>query len=229
MANVDRKWLPPAFIALAIAASLIVFPTLPPLVGSIFDDLFPAGVLPPSPPMARAVVAFGIPVLAFIVWTAFRILRMPAAQPLGRKMFRNAPAAVTSAEQFERFSKSYEAIVLGVVLLLVGLHAAVLSAALQHSAMAARILAVSLGLSLVVMGNVMPRLRPNWVAGLRTRRTLADPQLWRSAHRAFGTALVASGLLTVAVAVAAPRYGFVIGLGVLVVSLLVGAVATSRR
>jgi uncharacterized membrane protein len=76
------------------------------------------------------------------------------------------------------------------------------------------------------MGNVMPRLRPNWVAGLRTKRTLNDPQLWRSAHRAFGQALVVSGIITVAAAMVSPRYGFIVGLALLIAALIAGAIAT---
>jgi uncharacterized membrane protein len=78
------------------------------------------------------------------------------------------------------------------------------------------------------MGNVMPRLRPNWVAGVRTKRTLEDPQLWRTTHRAFGTAFVVAGFLTMVVALAAPRYGLVTGLASLMLACIVGAVASTR-
>jgi uncharacterized membrane protein len=229
MANVDRKWLPPALIVLAVVASTVVFPSLPPMVDAGFDSAFPSGALPPAPPMRRDVVAFGIPALTLIVWSMFTVFRRPAGQRLGRRLFRSAPTEVTSAEQFDRFGNTYETIVLGVVLVLVGVHAAVLAAALNAGGSATRILGISLGVSLVLMGNVMPRLRPNWVAGLRTKRTLEDPQLWRSAHRVFGTALVISGLLTVLVAIAMPRYAFAFGLGALIVSTVVGGVAATRR
>jgi len=54
--------------------------------------------------------------------------------------------------------------------------------------MAARIIGLTLALSMVVVGNVMPRLRPNWVAGMRATRALTDPDVWRTTHRAFGAA-----------------------------------------
>ncbi len=229
MANVDRKWLPPALIVVAIAASAVAFPSLPPMVDAGINGVFPTGALPRAPLMRRDVVAFGIPLLALIVWSMFSIFRRPASQGLGRSLFRSAPAEVTTADQFDRFGNTYETIVLGVVLVLVGVHAAVLTAALNAGGIATRILGISFGVSLVVMGNVMPRLRPNWVAGLRTKRTLEDPRLWRSAHRVFGTALVVSGLLTVVVAIGAPRYAFVFGLAALIVSTVAGGVAATRR
>jgi hypothetical protein len=229
MAHVDRKWLSAALIALATAGSLVVSRMLPPSVGVQWENLLPTAALAGSRPVSREIALFGGPALAIVVWTTFRFFRGPAGQRLGRALFRNAPAAVTSEQQFDRFSNAYETILLGLVGLIIGMHAAMLAALLQHPLLAARLVAISIGVSLVVMGNVMPRVRPNWVAGLRTKRTLEDPQLWRSAHRAFGTALVASGLITVLVAVTAPRYGFLVGLGAVVVSLLIGAVASGRR
>lgn len=229
MANVDRKWLSPALIALAIGASTVVFSSLPPMVDAGIDRLFPSGALPPAPRLRREVVTFGIPALALIVWSMFSVFRRPGSQRLGRSLFRAAPAEVTTAERFDRFSTTYETIVFGVVLVMLGLHAALLAAALHQPGIATRILGTSFGVSLMVMGNVMPRLRPNWVAGLRTKRTLDDPQLWRSAHRTFGTSLVVSGLLTAVVAIATPQYGFAFGLGALVVSMLIGGVAATRR
>jgi hypothetical protein len=229
MGNADRKWPAPALIALAAAASVVVNQSLPARVDPRLDELLPFGTLAPAQPVAREILAFGVLALAVVVWGAFRLFRAAFGQRLGRVLYRNVPPAVTTTEQFDRFGSTYEAIVLAVVMLLLGIHATVLSAALQHPTLAARILGSSFGVALIVMGNVMPRLRPNWVAGLRTRRTLNDPELWRSAHRAFGRALVVSGLITVAVAIVAPRYGFVAGLALLIAALIAGAIAATRH
>jgi uncharacterized membrane protein len=106
--------------------------------------------------------------------------------------------------------------------------AVIVAAALGYPWIATRIVPAVLGGSLILMGNVMPRLRPNWVAGVRTKRTLEDPQLWRATHRAFGTAFVVSGFLTMIVAVGAPRYGLVTGIASLLVSCVVGLIASTR-
>jgi uncharacterized membrane protein len=74
----------------------------------------------------------------------------------------------------------------------------------------------------------MPRLRPNWVAGVRTKRTLEDPRLWRTTHRAFGTAFVVAGVLTIIVALVAPRYGLVTGIASLMLSCFVGLIASTK-
>jgi hypothetical protein len=229
MASVDRRWLPPVLIVLATAASLAVYRSVPPLVALQLDGVLPFTVSEPERPAPREWALFVIPAVTLILWAAFRAAPTAAGQRMARRLFRNAPEAVTSSAQFDRFGKTYDTIVLGVVLLLLGFHAAILAALLQYPAMASRIIPMVLGGSMMLMGNVTPRLRPNWVAGLRTRRNLEDPQLWRAAHRAFGAAFVVSGILTMAVGLVAPRYGLMTGILAIVASLAVGFIASGRR
>lgn len=229
MPNMTRRWLPPALIAVAAAASMTIHDRLPPMVAVPLDSLLPFDLTPVPGPAPRWLALFLMPTLALIVWLAFRLAPTAAGQRLGRRMFRDAPEAVTSPEQFERFGNTYDAIVLGVTMLFLGLHAAVLAAALERPGIASRIVPAALGGCLMLMGNVMPRLRPNWVAGLRVKRTLEDPRLWRNTHRAFGAALVVAGAATMLAAVVAPRYGMLVFVGLLLVSCMVGFVASRRK
>lgn len=229
MASIARKWLPLALLAAAVAASLVVYARLPALVTLPLEGLLPFEVPHPPRPLSRGFAVSLLPALMLLVWIGFRLAPTAAGQRVARRMFRHAPDVVTSPAQFERFAGTYDAIVLGVVLLLLGFHAAILAAALQAPALAVRIVPAVLGASLVLMGNVIPRLRPNWVAGLRSKRILDDPQLWRLTHRVFGTAFVGSGLLTTLVGLLAPRYGLLTGIATLLLSCLVGWVASTRR
>lgn len=228
MPNVDRRWLPLVLIAAAAVASLVVYGMLPAMVELRFGGMLPIDTGEPVEPIPRWLALSMTPALALLLWAAFRAAPTAAGARVGRFLMRRAPEAVTSPEQFERFGKSYDTIVLSVVMLVLGVHVAIIAGALGYTAAATRIIPVVLGVSLVMMGNVIPRLRPNWVAGVRISRTLEDPQLWRSTHRAFGTAFVASGLLTIVVTLLAPRYGLVTGLGALALSLVVGLVASMR-
>ena len=216
-------------IALAAVASIAVYRSVPVLVEFPLESLLPFNVSEPARPAPRALALFLLPAVATVMWAAFLAARTAAGQRFGRRLFRNAPSAVTSPEQFDRFGKTYDAIVFGVVALIVGIHAAFLAAMLGYATMASRIIPVVLGGSLVLMGNVMPRLRANWVAGLRTQRTFEDPQLWRSAHRAFGAAFVVAGLVTIAVGLIAPSFGLVTGIAGVLASCIVGFVASTRR
>ena len=224
MASVDRKWLPPALIACAGVASIIASHWLPPMLGFDLDGLLPWS-LPPSRVGPRWLALSLLPTVALLLWIGFRLAPTIAGQRIGRRLFPTAADAVTAPSQFEQFGKSYETIVLAVVLLVLGFHAGLLAAALHANAAAAHIIPLVLGGSLVLLGNVMPRLRPNWVAGLRTPRLLADPQLWRDANRTFGSAIVVSGILTVVAGIAAPSFGLLVGIAGLVVSCCVALLA----
>lgn len=228
MPSVDRKWMPLALIAAAALASVVTYGKLPAMVEFRLGGMLP--VEPSGPPdlVPRWLALSGIPFLALAIWAAFRAAPTGVGQRVGRVFVRGAPDAVTSPEQFARFEKSYDTIVLAVVILVLGVHAAIIAGALGYTGAAVRIVPGVLGGCMILMGNVMPRLRPNWVAGVRTKRTLGDPQLWRSTHRMFGAAFVVSGVLTMVVALVAPRYGLVTGLASLTLSLIVGMVASSR-
>jgi hypothetical protein len=228
MPSVDRKWTPLVLIGLAAVASLLAYGWLPSMLELRLDGLLPFDTSDASDPVPRWVALSFMPALALVIWAAFRAAPTTRGQRIGRLFLRRAPDEVTSPDQFGRFAKTYDTIVLGVVMLLIGMHAAIIAGALGYPGVAVRLVPAVLGACLILMGNVMPRLRPNWVAGVRTRRTLEDPQLWRTTHRAFGTAFVVAGILTLFVALIAPRYGLVTGIGSLMVSLIVGLIASMR-
>jgi uncharacterized membrane protein len=228
MPNVDRRWLPPVLIAVGAMGSLVVYGKLPPILDFRVEGMLPVDMPETAERVHRWLALSLMPALALVLWAAFRAAPTAGGARVGRFLWRRAPDAVTSPEQFERFGKSYDTIVLSVVMLILGVHAAIIAGALGYTAIATRVVPVVLGVCLIVMGNVMPRLRPNWVAGVRTTRTLEDPQLWRTTHRTFGTAFVVSGFLTILVALVAPRYGLVTGIAALMLSCIVGAVASTR-
>ena len=228
MASVDRKWVPLVLIGFAGVASLLAYRWLPPVVTLRLDGLLPFDISDSGDPVPRWLALSLVPAIALVVWAAFRAAPTARGQRIGRRFMRGAPDEVTSPAQFARFGKSYDTIVLAVVLLILGVHAAIIASTTGYPDLGVRIVPMVLGACLVLIGNVMPRLRPNWVAGVRTRRTLEHPQLWRTTHRAFGTAFVLSGILTMIVAGLAPRYGLITGIGSLAASCIVGLVASNR-
>ena len=60
-----------------------------------------------------------------------------------------------------------------------------------------RLVVVMFGVAMMAIGNLLPRTRPNIAFGIRTKRTLSDPQLWRRVHRAGGYAAVALGVIVI--------------------------------
>ena len=62
------------------------------------------------------------------------------------------------------------------------------------------LLLAGIGLCLVLVGNVMGKLRPNARVGIRTPWTLAHARVWDQTHRFGGKALVLGGLLLIGLA-----------------------------
>jgi hypothetical protein len=92
------------------------------------------------------------------------------------------------------------AIVFWIILFLMGIHAFVLSVLLRVGIVepwATRGVVVLLGLTIVAIGNLLPRTRPNIAVGIRTSRTLTDRRLWMLTHRATGYLAVAVGAITI--------------------------------
>jgi uncharacterized membrane protein len=93
---------------------------------------------------------------------------------------------------------TYRAIIATCVFFILGIHALVLLALttdLQRDVVqiGARAVPVMFGLALIVIGNLLPRLRPNLVIGVRTARTLADRGVWARVNRTAGYAAVFAG------------------------------------
>jgi uncharacterized membrane protein len=101
-----------------------------------------------------------------------------------------------------------DAIMLRVTLFMIGVHGVVLLALLgllSGRAWAVQIVPLMLGFTMISIGNLLPRTRPNLAIGIRTHRTLSNRALWISTHRSVGYLVVACGAVIVLSAIAAPR------------------------
>ena len=163
-----------AAIGLGFLTGLIAYPSLPgPFLAS---HLF-----------ARFLVAFTLPTTALAIHALFRSLWTHDRIRSGNGAFESA----------------YHAIVLHAVLFVVLLHMLTMSmltgavAAIGVEFSAERAVVVLLGVLLMLVGNLLPRTRPNVAVGVRTARTLANAQLWQQVNRAGGYATVGLGVVTV--------------------------------
>jgi uncharacterized membrane protein len=60
------------------------------------------------------------------------------------------------------------------------------------------------GLLFIILGNYMPKMRKNWLMGIRTPWTLSDERVWDKTHRFAGPLFMLSGFLTLGGALFAP-------------------------
>lgn len=85
----------------------------------------------------------------------------------------------------------------GAGLLLASIQVMILGVALGWNIDVSRVLPIGVGLTLLVVGNLSPRLRRNWFLGIRTPWTLSDDEVWRRTQRVGGTVMTVAGLVIV--------------------------------
>jgi uncharacterized membrane protein len=82
-----------------------------------------------------------------------------------------------------------------------------------------RVVPIGVGVLLIVIGNLLPRARPNWFVGIRTPWTLSSDRVWEKTHRFGGHVFVAGGILIVLAALVTAQWAQVILVAVVTVSV----------
>jgi uncharacterized membrane protein len=149
---------------------------------------------------ARGTLWLGTPMVAFLLPTAVAItdllLRgLCVKHPIDEPNMVNVLAI-------------YDAIMLRFTIFVMGVHGAVLLAMLGllwGREWAAQIVPMMLGFTMISIGNLLPKTRPNLAIGIRTRLTLSDRALWIRVHRSAGYMVVACGVVLVLSAMTVPR------------------------
>jgi len=168
-----------AVLAAVYGFSIYVFVRLPFLVG-----LGPGPVAIPW--QWRALTAFFFPTAALVILLIFKSI-------MSRDPFR---------ENYPRFRRTFEllldvatVLIIGVHLTLLGHNLLILRAGIGRWFMYVPSLLV--GATLLVVGNILPRLRPTAAMGVRTPWTLGDEAVWARTHRWGGYLLFALGVAQV--------------------------------
>lgn len=206
-----RKWLPALPILIGLAVSATLYGRLPAEIHPDWTRIVP--FVEGGEAMPRIVVAWLFPVVAALLWAAMmwgaRIRGKQGGAYLSDK---------TDATAIARFEPTFAIVVTAVVGLLILMHLAVIGAAAGWPEWTARLLGALLGAGVAATGNLMPRLRPNWIMGIRTRATLSDPELWLRTHRYFGMLLMLAGLGVAVLSVFSSRYSIMAAIGGIVVA-----------
>lgn len=214
-----RKWGSVVPVIAAYALSALVFEDLP-AVGRV--DVSP--LLPVDIPTGGAVgpvgVALLMPSVALGVWVLLTVLSLVKGNP-GSSFPLNAD---TGSASVERFAPSFATVSYSVTCLLALVHLALVASVLGWPTWSFQVIGAGVGIALMVAGNVMPRVRPNWIVGIRTRSTIADPSVWAHTHRMLGILWFVSGLAVVALSIVALRFALVFAL-----AALIGSMVTAHR
>lgn len=174
-----RKWYPWLLVVLSIGFTIAVFGRLPQRIPTHWDA---EGNV--NGEMNRAVGAWLVP--AMILVMAYVLPRIPAIDP------RRA--------NYDKFRPSYDLVIAALLTMMTVLHVAMLGVALGWPVSMQRLTPLMAGLLFVVLGNVLPRARPNWLFGIRTPWTLTNDRVWERTHRVGGVVFVIAGFIIMACA-----------------------------
>lgn len=178
-----KQWYPVVLALIGFGMSAAVFRQLPDTM-EVHWDIHgnPNGWMP------RAVGAAFLPALILVLGLVLRFI--PRIDP--------------RAENYQRFGTAYEVIIAAVLVMLLAAHGIMLAVALGHHVSVTRIIPALVGVLFVVIGNMMPLVRPNWWVGIRTPWTLSNDRVWARTHRLAGYCMTAGGLIMILAALALP-------------------------
>ncbi|MGI8619404.1 MAG: SdpI family protein [Gemmatimonadaceae bacterium] len=178
-----RKWIPPLVIAVAFLASAVVYQDLPDRMPTHWNMSGEVDGWTSQP------------------WGAFLI---PIMLLVGLAIFHLIPSIDPRRGNYAKFKGTYEILIIAIMVFMLGVHLVILAAALGNDVSVARVMPLGVGILFMVIGNLLPRTRPNWFIGVRTPWTLSSDRVWERTHRFAGRLFVAAGALILLVGIVAP-------------------------
>ncbi len=166
---------------------------------------------------------------AVALWT------FPALAVAVTALFAALPALMRRTGRLERSQGAYQTVWLTVLMVLALTEASVIAAALGAVPDPQRLVMGGVGALLIVMGNLMGKIRYNFVFGVRTPWTLANERVWDKTHRFIGPWFMAWGATVLAATLLAPgnrevlRYALIGGGGLTVALAFIYSYLAARR
>ena len=162
-------------LTLMLAASAWAWPRLgSQLVAVHFGlDGRPNGFAP------KGQAVFVLPGVAFLIALIFAI--MPPLMPARARLERSWGPFVT--------------VWMAILILLLFIHAALMAYAVGIPVNIARVTAIGVGSLLAVIGNLLGKVRYNYVFGVRTPWTLSNERVWDRTHRFAGRLMAVAGVI----------------------------------
>lgn len=126
-------------------------------------------------------------------------------------LFLFLPYLDPKEENYKKFERVYQFIKYAFVVLFSIMHYSVLIATIFGIRdLIPKVTPLSVGIIFILLGNYMPRIKPNWFVGIRTPWTLSDEEVWRKTHRLGGYLFIVSGLLIILAGFLPPYWNFII-------------------
>lgn len=98
-------------------------------------------------------------------------------------------------ENYEKFEKVYRIFLHVFVLFLFSIHVVTLAYNIGIPVQVDIVVPIGVGVLFIVLGNYMPKIKPNYFIGIRTPWTLENEVVWQKTHRVGGKVFVIMGVL----------------------------------
>lgn len=108
------------------------------------------------------------------------------------------PAVMPKKVTPDRFADVYGIIVVAVALLMAAIHLMLVLRALGIPVDGQRGVMFAVGGFFLIIGNYLPKMRRNYLMGIRTPWTIADEQVWEKTHRFAGPLFMLGGAVAIA-------------------------------
>jgi immunity protein, SdpI family len=99
---------------------------------------------------------------------------------------------------YDQFAHAYAALRLALILFMAVTYAAMQAVARGYPIGMAELPNLAVGAILLVVGNLLAKVRPNWFIGIRTPWTLSSKTAWDRTHRLGAWLFVIAGILVLA-------------------------------
>lgn len=159
---------------------------------------------------------------------------LPAVALVLSLSFALVPQIMPPNGDLRRSRAPYGVVWVSVVLLLLALHLILVAKAFGAPLDILRLGAIAVAALMTLLGNYLPKVRYNYVMGIRTPWTLASERVWDRTHRVAGVLMVLAGLCSVVGAMIAPTPALVLAalfvptLGAAIASAVYSAVISPR-
>lgn len=178
---IKEDWIIIAIITLSFMVSLYFYPSLPNKMASHWNA---EGQIDGY--SGKFFGAFGVPLMNVAFY--FLFIFLPYLDP--------------KKENYAKFKGAYKVIRYSLHILFAGIEVIVLLVAFGNPVNVGMFVGVGMSLLFVVIGNVMGKLKHNYLVGIKTPWTLANEEVWTKTHRMAAPLWVVGGLISGVFAIA---------------------------
>jgi len=177
------------WVGLCFLIGLLAYPYLPGKVPIHFNAQWQ-----PDGWMSREMALWFMPLMLAILWGVLTLCFWLASTEKGQL----------------RLEHSDLKLLLGIRTLMgaftVAIHSAILAVGIGWLASPRPVILPAIGILFIFIGNILPKLKRNWVAGVRLPWTLVSEYVWRAVNKTAGYGFMAIGALFLITPLLSPRF-----------------------